>query len=180
VQRSLADATRRIQGIIDAAEQAANEIRADAEEAAQAYLAEKRQEADRLVERRAEALRDLVSSLANRAEVLRGQAQDMAHEVETMFASLTDPGMSEPAPVPEPASSSKAWTGPRPVAYPGTGSPGTGSGDAQEPPEEAVLRATQLAVAGTDRSEIEETLRSEFGLEQPAGLVDDILGPSLG
>ena len=168
-------------GIIDAAEQAANEIRADAEEAAQAYLAEKRQEADRLVEERAEALRDLVSSLVNRAEVLRGHAQDMAHEVETMFASLTDSAMSEPAPVLEPASSSKTRTGPRPVAYPGTGASGTPSGDAaQDPPEEAVLRATQLAVAGTDRSEIEETLRSEFGLEQPAGLVDDILGPSLG
>jgi hypothetical protein len=173
IQRSLADATRRIQGIIDAAERAADEIRADAEDAAQSYLVEKRDEVDRLVEDRAEALRELVRSLVSRAEELRGQAQDMAREVETMFAGLTDIRADEPA------SGSKKWTGPKPVAYAGTNASERASGDqAQEPPEEAVLRATQLAVAGSGRVEIEEALRREFGLEQPTGLVDDILGPS--
>ncbi len=46
------------------------------------------------------------------------------------------------------------------------------------PPEEAVLRATQMAVAGSSRSEIEATLSDEFGLADATPVVNDILGPA--
>ena len=42
--------------------------------------------------------------------------------------------------------------------------------------EEAILRATQLAVSGASRGEIESTLRSEFGLSDPSTVVGEILG----
>ena len=48
----------------------------------------------------------------------------------------------------------------------------------RHPPEEAILRATQMAVAGSSRSEIEATLRDEFGLADAGAVVNDILGPA--
>jgi predicted nucleic acid-binding Zn-ribbon protein len=43
---------------------------------------------------------------------------------------------------------------------------------------EAVLRATQMAVAGSERDEIEAEMRDEFGVGDPARLVDQVLGVS--
>lgn len=87
---------------------------------------------------------------------------------------------------------------PRPVAYPGSAAGGSEQHDAR--PEEgeasarmqavpdqpaerragdteaALLRATQLAVAGRNRDEIEATISSEFDLGDPAAVVDQILG----
>jgi len=70
---------------------------------------------------------------------------------------------------------------PSPVAYPGTGG---GEAEGSEPEsrgsdgvsEEALLRATQMAVAGHSRDEIEATLRSEFGVSDPSSVADEILG----
>jgi len=42
--------------------------------------------------------------------------------------------------------------------------------------EEALLKATQMAVAESSRAEIEEALRSDFGIENPQGIVDEVLG----
>jgi hypothetical protein len=41
----------------------------------------------------------------------------------------------------------------------------------------AVIRASQLAVMGKDRAEIEVVLRSELGIENPSEIVDQILPP---
>jgi hypothetical protein len=45
-------------------------------------------------------------------------------------------------------------------------------------PEEALLRATQMAVAGNDRAEIERTLEAEFGITDPHFITDELLGPT--
>jgi hypothetical protein len=42
--------------------------------------------------------------------------------------------------------------------------------------ESALIRATQLVVRGSERSQIEDTLQAEFGLQDPAPIVDEILG----
>jgi hypothetical protein len=42
--------------------------------------------------------------------------------------------------------------------------------------EEALLKATQMAVADSSSAEIEEALRSDFGIENPQGIVDEVLG----
>jgi hypothetical protein len=41
---------------------------------------------------------------------------------------------------------------------------------------EAVLRATQMAIRGEGRAEIEAVLTEEFGIANPADLADQILG----
>lgn len=43
--------------------------------------------------------------------------------------------------------------------------------------EEALLRATQMAIRGRPRAEIEAKLREELGIPRPAEIVDQILGP---
>ncbi len=43
--------------------------------------------------------------------------------------------------------------------------------------EQAVLKATQMAVAGESRSEIDRSLREELGFTDTGWLLDDILGP---
>ena len=42
--------------------------------------------------------------------------------------------------------------------------------------EEALLRATQMAIRGSRRAEIEAMLGDEFGVANPAEIVDQILG----
>ena len=38
-----------------------------------------------------------------------------------------------------------------------------------------MIRATQLAIEGKDRSEMEGALRREFSLDDPAAIVEEIL-----
>ena len=45
--------------------------------------------------------------------------------------------------------------------------------------DEAMLRATQMAVAGSSRDEIGRTLEAEFGIDDPEPILEQILGPAL-
>lgn len=70
--------------------------------------------------------------------------------------------------------------GPAPIAYPGIGA---AAGDVPEAPtapddEEVVLRATQMAVSGSSRAEIQAALTKEFDLPDAEPLLDEILGES--
>ena len=57
--------------------------------------------------------------------------------------------------------------------------PSEPSGDSSaDPNEQALLRATQLAVSGIGREEIEATLTDEYGVADAAAIVDEILGES--
>jgi hypothetical protein len=84
-----------------------------------------------------------------------------------------------------PADGGSSGPFPTPVAYPGTrapeapesGEPEAGNAKPAEPVgEEPLLRATQMAVAGASRADIEEALRTEFGVSDPAAVADEILG----
>lgn len=190
LRRSITEASRRVGEIIDDAERAAETIRSEAEEDA-------RTEAQRVVNESAAELASVVSPLVERVENLRVEAASLMDELQVVTESLrklTQPdetvaktrvAVDEPAkaqtPEPEvpdvgeaPDPKPDSPDGPVPVAYPGKAvTSGTG---ASGPPEEALLRATQMAVAGNSRQEIEETLRDEFGLDDPVPVVDDILG----
>jgi hypothetical protein len=54
----------------------------------------------------------------------------------------------------------------RPVSAPQNGAP-----------EEALIKATQMAVSGSARSEIEATLREEYKVSDAGRVVEQILGP---
>lgn len=220
LRESVNEASRQIESILDAAEQAAVEIRAQAQADADA-------EAQRARAESVAAMSDVTAPLVQRIENLRVEAAALTHEIEAAAVRLRDltgprsladlaaspeiaevpspalavaPAAEEPAPPeapepppparPSPAFAAKSKDGPRlplggsspmPVAYPGRGaaapSPAAEPAPAPAVPEEALLRATQMAVGGSSREEIERTLSDEFGLEDASPVVDDILGP---
>ncbi|MDX6585730.1 MAG: hypothetical protein QOI31_203 [Solirubrobacterales bacterium] len=195
LKASITDATLKIESIIDDAERAASDIRAEAREEAE-------RESRRIVSEGGAQLASVLEPLIKRVESLRVESAALMHELEAATLELVDLTKRTAEPVPADVSASPApviglketaeaeveeppvveeapvaslTPGPTPVAYPGTGAD---SNDASAPPEEAVLRATQMAVAGSSRSEIEATLSDEFGLADATPVVNDILGPA--
>jgi len=196
LKSSITDASRKIEGIIDDAERAAAEILAEAR-------VEAAREAQRTLSSSAAELGSAVLPLVERVENLRVEAAALMLEIESAASMLKEltrteeeqraaPVPGAPAPVlddpPEvaiessPASASEPAlepVAPGPVA---TGAPGpapvayAGTGESPTVPEEALLRATQMAVAGSSRGEIESTLRDEFDLEDATPVVNEILG----
>jgi hypothetical protein len=82
----------------------------------------------------------------------------------------------EKAPEPEPEAKPKKrrqakGSKPPPAAAAGGGSAGAA------PSAGARLLATQMAVAGSSRDEIESRLRNEFGIDDAEAMLDSILGP---
>jgi cell division septum initiation protein DivIVA len=182
LRRSLSEATRRIEEIVDTAERVAAEILADAEAEADRYLDERRREAERLADERERTLSDLTASLERRASRLRGEIDGMVGELETAIARLR--GLAAPAPASGPLAASRGMgAASRPTAYSGQSTADTAT-KSREPeivaeargPEEPLLRATQMAVAGSSRDEIERTLIDEFGVSDPGSIVDAVLG----
>jgi vacuolar-type H+-ATPase subunit H len=199
--------TERVQLIIEAAEQAAAGIISDAEAEAEAYLGEARQRANRIAEERAREMWGLTDDLIRRAEAVRRQSDellraldDARHRVEE--ALRAGPGLAQPlqAAVPPtsqgpsfPAQSPMAPSAapqdqetpkvrllhdPVSAAQQPTPPPGHPPGGAGSPPSEgARLLATQMAVAGSSREEIEGRLQHEFGIRESGPMLDAILGP---
>jgi len=146
----------RVQEIVDSAERVAEEIRTEAETSAASYLRERRREADRLVEEGTRELAERTRVLSERAERLWREATELAAEFRQAATSLEDEDRAQPA-MPEPAPEGPPESGRR------------------RAPGDAVLRATQLAVAGRDRDEIVAAIASEFALDDPGALVEEVL-----
>jgi hypothetical protein len=166
--RPLADATRRIQEIVDAAERLAVEIREQAEADAASYAAERRLEADRAFESRTRELRSATAEALGHVESARVQLDELSRSLTAVAARIQsrDRRESRESPLPE-------LTG-----LPGgeAASPSGTSAHAVTATEEAALRAAQLAVAGRVRSEIEAVLRTEYGLADARAITQEIFG----
>jgi cell division septum initiation protein DivIVA len=149
VRESVAHATQRIQEIIDAAERVAEEIQRDAEAEADRYLAERRRQANRLTAEQAEQLEHTLAGLRDHLSRIEAEGAALLAQLERAVARLRapDPGAGEEREVRR-------------------------SGDLREA---ALIRATQMAVSGSERSEIEAVLREELGVDEPASLVDQVL-----
>ena len=202
LRRSVSGAAARIQDILDAAERAASDIQAEAHEEADRYLERRKLEADERAATRIARLDNVLDTLREHLAKLEqdGTAMvavleeaiarveetdipaDSAPEVSVRGAQATPlPTEAEEERAPEPAQPEPAYRPQAlaPVAYPGTGASAVaeeGQGESGDSREAALIRATQMAVRGVDRAGIEEALRSEFGLTDPAPIVNEILG----
>lgn len=200
LRRSVGQATDRIHEIIDAAERVATEIRTDAQAEAEAYLAERRREADRLAGERTLALDDLTRTLADSAERFKREAEGMLADLDRVIAQARagvgrdaasaapappaepvaerPPLQPAPDPVPEPPAPERQAPAPVAVAaYPGSASERAEAGEPEsDRTAEALLRATQMAVTGKDRDEITAALRSDFPGVDADAVADEILG----
>jgi hypothetical protein len=167
LRRSMSLAAERIDEIITTAHETAEQIRAEAEAEAERYVDLRRREADLVVEER-------VSGLRRTLDAVRQEIDEIEHGL-----LLPEPRSSEPGQMrPETRSASPARTRPqegsRPVAYPGRGA-GQSDARAGDDRAAALIRASQLAVQGESRERISETLRADFGIEQPDEILDEIL-----
>jgi hypothetical protein len=161
-----------IQEILDTAERVAEDIRRQAESDANAKLERSRREADLLVSDQLARTRRVVRTLRTQLRDLADEAETIERDFERTVASRSDDRSTVS---PRPEVSGRASTGP--VAYSGTART---AADAERDSvdvsrEAALVRAAQLAVAGEGRATIEASLRTEFGLENPTPLVDEIL-----
>ncbi len=172
--RAVSNVGNRIQEMLDTAERVADEIRADAEAAAANYVHEQRREADRVVSDRARELIELTESLSMRAKQMEEEAGALVAALEDAMQRMARlaGGAEAPAAAPgrEPLSTPASPVPPVPVA-----AAQSSAASEERIPEQAVLRATQMAVAGTERTEIERMLRVEFNIDDPAAVVDEML-----
>lgn len=176
-QRALrADTAERLEAIVEAAERAAESVIDDAETQARKYLAQARAEADRLADNKIEGLSELIDVLLSQALSLRQETERLQATLEVAKdridvggPSISDERAQEPAE--QPAT-------PRLRAVGGEGQmPNPESEERRSDAAGARLLATQMAVSGSSREEIEQRLRNGFEIEDAAAIIDAILGP---
>jgi len=175
----------RLAAIVEAAERAAVTVIDDAEAQARRRLEQAQIEADQLVADRLASLGDLTDSLVAQAEAIRSQSEQLIAALEQARHQLTSE-QGGPRPIerrrPEPARPSHLSAvdpleetaateplAPEPTELRPAKPEGTAAG--------ARLLATQMAVSGSSREEIEERLRNGFEIEDTAAILDAILGP---
>lgn len=167
-----ATTAERLEAIVEAAERAAEGVIDDAEAQARRYLAQARAEADRLAEGRFGELSDLVDSLLGQAVSLRREAVQLQATLEEAKARIEG---GEPPRRPEfPQEEPEA---PRLRAVGEPEASGSEDGARSADAAGARLLATQMAVSGSSREEIELRLRNGFQVEDPDAILDAILGP---
>lgn len=182
-QRDLrADTAQRLEAIVEAAERAAAGVIDDAEAEARRYLAQARSEADRLAEGRVSELAEAVDSLLDQAVSLRREAERLQASLEVAKARLSGDESTSPVVSAEPERE-ELYEAPRLRAVDGAQStpepaPARQSpDDSRSDPAGARLLATQMAVSGSSREEIEQRLRNGFEIEDTNAILDAILGP---
>lgn len=162
----------RIGAIVEAAERAAVAVIDDAEKQAQRHLEEAHAEADRIVSERLAALTRLTESLAAQAEASKAEAEKLVAKLDEAKRRLAaGEDVEELAPKPaEPARASHLSAVAPVEAAAEDGVPGQGT------PAGARLLATQMAVSGATREEIEDRLRNGFAIEDTGPILEAILG----
>ncbi len=193
----------RLAEIVAGAERAAKQVIDEAEAEARTRLADADEEADRIVAERLAGLAELTDRIGAEAEALRRGAEALQDALarakaeiggaEALGGSATmgrrdpDPSSSRPSsPALTVVGGAPAEPGPIEV-------PPAGEGPAAPEPEPdpdfdpeptsigtpagARLLATQMAVSGSSRDEIEARLRNGFAIADPHAILDAILGP---
>ena len=194
-RREIEDSTAaRLAEIVGAAEKAAKQVIDEAEEEARSRLVDAREEADRIVADRLAGLVELTDEISAQAELLRRQSEALQRALAEAKAELggaeslggsapmgrraSDPD-EEPAP-PPPAGPALSIVGSLEAEQPEVEEPSfNGAPTETTTPAGARLLATQMAVSGASRNEIEERLRTGFAIEDTRAILDAILGPEL-
>jgi hypothetical protein len=166
----------RLEAIVEAAERAAESVIDDAEAQARRYLAQARAEVDQQAESRVADLSELLDSLLGQAVSLRREAAQLQSTLEEAKARLTGEGGVEAEPSQEPGESPP----PEVPRLRAVGEEEPGGEDVESVRADAAgarLLATQMAVSGSSREEIELRLRNRFQIEDTTAILDAILGP---
>lgn len=176
-QRALrATTAERLEAIVEAAERAAESVIDDAEAQARRHLAQARVEADRLAQNRTPDLSELVDSLLGQAQSLRQEAESLQTALEEAKVRIESGGEPEGGAQAQLRDEPQA---PRLRAVESQEAPVPTGEDRRSDTAGARLLATQLAVQGSSREEIEQRLRNGFEIEDTDAILDAILGPEV-
>jgi vacuolar-type H+-ATPase subunit H len=153
----VSNAGEHIRAIVEAAERAAESIVDDAEAQARRFLDRAQADAERGAAERLAGLAGQIEALLDQAEALKDGAERLAASLDQARSEL---GAEPPSADPGRVSHLKAV-------------------EPDERPDHAGARllATQMAVSGSSREEIESRLRNGFEIEDTAAILDAILGP---
>jgi vacuolar-type H+-ATPase subunit H len=165
------EAAARIEAVVEAAERAAETVIEDAERWAREHIAEAETEAKRLLTERLASLSELIEELLGEADATRRQAESLLAALERAKSRLADgsPGGEPSAERPSNERGGHLTA----VAEPREAEPAPDRGT----PAGARLLATQMAVSGNSREEIELRLRNGFEIDDATAILDAILGP---
>ncbi|HET6999036.1 MAG TPA: hypothetical protein VFI03_10645 [Solirubrobacterales bacterium] len=164
----------RIGAIVEAAERAAVAVIDDAEKQAQRHLEEAQVEADRLVADRLASLSSLTDSLVAQAEAITDESERLVAKLDEAKRRLAaGEELEEDGTAPAEPTRASHLSAVAPVDGDGAEASVVGQGT----PAGARLLATQMAVSGSSREEIEARLRNGFEIEDTASILDAILGP---
>ncbi len=162
----------RLAAIVEAAEKAAVSVIDDAEQQARQHLEAAEAEAERLVADRLGELSDLTDSLVAQAEDISIRSSQLVASLEEAKLRLSG---GEAAAMPTRANHLTAVA---PVEEPAADPVQLQSDNGEiATPAGARLLATQMAVSGNSRAEIDARLRHGFEIEDTASILDAILGP---
>ncbi|HEV7615181.1 MAG TPA: hypothetical protein VGO36_03010 [Solirubrobacterales bacterium] len=168
----------RLAAIVEAAERAAVTVIDDAERQARQHLEAAEAEAERLVAERLAGLSDLTDSLVAQAEEISRRSAQLAASLAEAKRRLDDGGPAA-APAAEAPERAAHLTAVAPVEEPPPANPVPLQSDYGDvgTPAGARLLATQMAVSGNSRAEIDARLRNGFDIVDTAAILDAILGP---
>lgn len=172
VQVTMDQMTEQLQTVIDAAERAAAVIRHDAEEQARRHLADAQGKADRLTAERVRLIAQLTDDLLRHAGTVRDQSEHMVDSLELAIRSVTEK-LDQENGQPSPPPASPQLEAPGEVVEPEV-EVAVPMGFSQD----ALMEATRLAIAGADREAVAAMLRRDYGIADPAPVVDRVMGPS--
>jgi vacuolar-type H+-ATPase subunit H len=206
IDELIGSTTERVQTVLEAAERAAEGIIKDAEAEAERQIAESRQRAEELLRERSGLATKLSDELLERAAAIRAQSDQLivalqraTEMLEGELAATPESGPEAPAAAAaEPAAANDSGSAPdtsaaeapprraglTAVPSPESGRRGPdpsdsgvgGEGAPRDPAKAARLLATQMAVAGSSREEIESRLRDELGIDDPGSILDAVSG----
>jgi ABC-type transporter Mla subunit MlaD len=204
LHEALAGVTQQIEEITEAAERSAAQTRSKAEAEAQSLIERRRREAERLAadtevaakrlaaEREAAAVsvveqtRRAVSQVGGAVAELRQQLDAAVEELRRATAKLDESialvestngssakSAGRAAGTAGESSTKSKRSGAKAEPAEGTPNPNARAGARQARP---LLRAVQMAMAGSSREEIGTVLRDEFGVKDPDPILDEALG----
>lgn len=172
LDRSISVAAGRIETIIEAATQAASEIRGDARKAGERHLEEAQREADRLTMRRIGLMSQLTDSLIERAEKLRSEVDELARAMEDAMRTVAAT-ISESEGAGQADATTAGAGGASAPRLEDTEPAPRASGSNRETP---AMRVAKMAIDGSGPEEIGAALTREFGIRDPDPILDAVLG----
>jgi hypothetical protein len=199
--------SERVQSVLEAAERAAEGIIRDAEVEAERQIAESQARAEQIVRERSRLATQLSDELLEQAATIKEQSDHLITALQAAIRALeqelaaespasteapeaevaVEPGDAEgsvESGAEEPGRRGELTAVPAPAPGAAGGDPSSAGAGAdaapRDPAKAARLLATQMAVAGSSREEIESRLREELGIDDPAAILDAVGGSGPG